>query len=254
VYAIFKRELHYFYNSVTAYVVTTVFLFSAGWFFYTLVGYFDLVSKQAMQNPYLARQLNLTEGVLQPFFGNLAIVLIFVLPLLTMRLLAEERRSGTAELLFTYPVTDWQVIAGKYLATVVVFLAMLALTLLFPLILKRYSTPEVGAVFSGYLGLALMGMAFIAMGLFFSSLSESQVVAGVITFGAALLFLIVGWIGPLSSSPVVAKLSEQLSILRRLDNFSKGLVDTSDLVFYLNFVALFLFLTARVLDSNRWRA
>ena len=250
--AIYERELSYFFNSIVAYVVITIFVLLGGYFFYNLVAFFNMLSIQVMQNPLAAKQLNITEGVLEPLFGNLSIVMLLIMPLLTMRLLAEERKTGTAELLFTYPISDWDAILGKYLATLTVFGTMLGLTALFPLLLTKYATPEWGPVFTAYLGLLLLGMAFIAMGLFFSSLSDNQLIAGMLTFGFALLFLIIGWITPFVSANVAAVVT-QLSILEHFNNFAKGIVDTNDVVYYLNFSLFFLFLCSRVLESNRWR-
>jgi ABC-2 type transport system permease protein len=130
---------------------------------------------------------------------------------------------------------------------------MLGITVLFPLILKKYGSPEPGPIFSGYLGLFLMGMAFISMGLFFSSLGENQIVAGISTFGFGLLFLILGWITPFVST-TFGKVLNQLSILEHFNSFSKGIIDTNDVIYYLNFSAFFLFLSSRVLESNRWRS
>jgi len=251
--AIYRRELSFFFSSIIAYVVLTIFLLIAGYFFYNLVAYFNLISIQAMQQPFLARQLSLTEGVFQPLFGNLSIVLLLILPLLTMRLLSEERKSGTAELLFTYPISDWDAILGKYFAALTVFGTMLLLTLVYPLLLSKYADPEPGPILSGYLGLFLLGTAFIAMGVFFSSLGENQIVSGITTFGFGLFFLIIGWVSPFVS-PTMAKIVGQLSILEHLDNFSKGIIDTNDIVYYLNFSVFFLFLSSRVLESNRWRS
>jgi ABC-2 type transport system permease protein len=129
---------------------------------------------------------------------------------------------------------------------------MLAMTLLYPLILAHYAQPEAGPIVTGYAGLALMGLAFIAMGLFFSSLGDNQLVAGVATFGFGLLFLLIGWVSPFVP-PGVAAVIEQLSLLEHFTGFARGTVETNDVVFYACFVAFFLFLTARVLDSNRWR-
>ncbi|MCK4774995.1 MAG: ABC transporter permease [Candidatus Krumholzibacteria bacterium] len=251
-FAIYQRELGYFYNSIVAYVVIMIFVLLGGWFFYNLLAYFNMVSIQMMQNPLGAGQLSVTEAVLQPLFGNLSIVMLLIMPLLTMRLLSEERRSGTAELLFTYPISDWDVVLGKYFATLTVFASMLAITMVYPLLLMRYLSPEWGAIFSAYLGLLLLGMAFVAMGLFFSSLSENQIVAAILTFGLALFFLIIGWITPFVSSNVAAVV-RQLSIIEHFDSFSKGVIDTNDVIYYLNFSAFFLFLCSRVLESNRWR-
>lgn len=251
--AIYRRELAYFFNSPVAYAVITVFLLSSGYFFYNLLAYFNLVAIQVMQNPLTAGTLNLTAGVVQPLFGNIAGILLLILPLLTMRLLSDERRTGTAELLFTFPISDWDAILGKYLATLTVYVVMLGLTVLYPLLLYKYSTPELGPIITGYLGLTLIGAAFIAMGLFFSSLGESQLVAGVSTFGCGLLFLLIGWITPFVS-PAMASVLNQLSILEHFDSFSKGILDSNDVTYYVLFVVFFLFLSSRVLDSNRWRS
>ncbi|HEU4366254.1 MAG TPA: ABC transporter permease [Candidatus Krumholzibacteria bacterium] len=251
--ALFRRELAYYFQSAVAYAAIAVFVLLSGYFFYNLLGYFNLTSIQAMQNPMQARSLSLTTSVLQPLFGNMSAVLLLLLPLLTMRLFAEERRSGSAELLFTYPVSDWDVILGKFFAASAVYAVMLAMTLPCVALLYHFSTPETGAVASGYLGLLLMGLTFIAMGVFFSSLSDSQLVAGAATFGCGLLLLIVGWITPFVAPGVGAVLNE-LSIVRHLDGFSRGVIDTNDLVFYANITFFFLFLCARVLDSARWRS
>jgi ABC-2 type transport system permease protein len=251
--AIYRKELSFFFNSIIAYVVLMIFLLVAGYFFYNLLAYFNLVSIQAMQNPLLAQKLSITEGILTPLFGNISIVLLLILPLLTMRLLSEERKSGTAELLFTYPISDWDVLLGKYFATLTVFAAMIGCTILYPLLLGRFADIEIGPLASSYLGLFLLGMSYISMGLFFSSISENQIVAGVLTFGFGLLFLIIGWATPFVS-PWLAQVIGQLSILEHLDNFTKGVIDTNDIVFYLCFTSFFLFCSSRVLESNRWRS
>jgi len=251
--AIYRRELGYFYNSIVAYIVTVVFVLLAGYFFYNLLAFFNLSSIQVMQNPVAAQQMSLTESVLQPLFANMSVVLLLIVPMITMRLLSEERKMGTAELLFSYPISDWDAILGKYFAAVTVLAGMIVITLAYPLLLHRYADPEWGAVFTGYAGLLLLGMAYAAMGLFFSSISENQIVAGVLTFGISLLFVIIGWIVPFVSAPT-ARVISQVSVLEHFSGFSKGIVDSNDVVYYLNFSALFLFLCSRVLESNRWRS
>lgn len=253
VWAIYRRELAYFFNSPVAYAVITVFLLLGGYYFYNLLAYFNLASIQAMQSTINPQGLGITTNVIRPLFGNFSVVLLLILPLLTMRVLSEERRSGTAELLFTFPISDWDAILGKYLATGTVYAVMLAMTGVFPLLLGYFATPEVGPIVSGYLGLFLMGMSFVAMGMFFSSLGESQLVVGVMTFGCGLLFLMIGWITPFVS-PVTASVIGQLSILEHYANFAMGIIDSNDVVYYINFSAFFLFLCARVLESNRWRS
>jgi ABC-2 type transport system permease protein len=250
--ALYRRELSYYFQSPVAYAVITVFLLLCGYFFYNLLGYFNLASIQAMQNAMQARSLSLTASVLSPFFANASSILLLMLPLLTMRLFAEERRSGSAELLFTYPVTDWHVIMGKFAAAVTVLAVMLFSTIPCPALLYHFASPEAGPIASGYLGLFLLGVSFIAMGLFFSALGDSQLVAGALTFGCGLLFLVIGWITPFVPGPAAAVLDE-LSMVRHLDAFSRGVIDTNDLVYYLNLTAFFLFMCARMLDSARWR-
>ena len=129
-----------------------------GYFFYNLLGYFNLASIQAMQNPAAGQALNATEAVVRPLFGNITVISILILPLLTMRLLSEERKSGTSELLFTYPISDWDVILGKYLATLAAFTVMLALTSLYPMLLYKYSSPEPGPILAGYFGLFMFAL------------------------------------------------------------------------------------------------
>ena len=251
--ALYRRELSYYFQSPVAYAVTTLFLLLSGYFFYNLLGYFNLESMRAMQSPMQAGLLSLTSSVLAPLFGNMSSVLLLMLPLLTMRLFSEERRSGSAELLFTYPVSDTQVILGKFLAAVTVHAVMLAMTFPFMTLLYHFANPETGPILSGYLGLFLMGVAFVAMGLFFSALSESQLVAGAMTFGCALLFLVIGWMTPFVSGATAAVLA-QLSMVKHLDGMARGVIDSNDLVFYLNLTVFFLFMCARVLDSARWRS
>lgn len=252
-FAIYRRELAYYFQSPVAYAVLAIFLLLAGYFFYNLLGYFNIASMQAMQNPVEARSLSLTTSVLQPLLGNLSSVLLLLLPLLTMRLFAEERRSGAAELLFTFPVSDASVIVGKFAAAVTVYAVMLAMTLPYPALLFHFGNPEPGPIVSGYLGLFTMGVAFVAMGTFFSALGDSQLVAAAATFACGLLFLVIGWMTPFVSATMGAIL-EQLSIVHHLDGFARGIVDTNDLVYYAGLVVFFLFLCARVLDSARWRS
>ena len=253
VIALFRRELSYYFRSPVAYAVITLFLLLSGYFFYNLLGYFNLESLRTMQSPMQSRMLSLTSSVLAPLFGNMSSVLLMMLPLITMRVFAEERRSGSAELLFTYPISDAQVILGKFLAALTVHVVLLAMTLPYAALLFYFADPEVGPILSGYLGVFLLGTSFLAMGIFFSALGDSQLIAGALTFGCALLFLVIGWITPFVDGSVAAVLS-QLSMVKHLDAMARGVIDTNDVVFYLNLTAFFLFLCARVLDSAHWRS
>ena len=251
--SIYKHELKYYFNSLTAYVTMGVFLLISGYFFYSIFRYYNLLSFQASRNPIIAGNLNLTDGILRPLFGNISIILLLLLPLLTMRLLAEEKKQGTFELLLTYPVRDWEAVVGKFLAAVSMFAVMLICTLLFPLLLVLFSDPEPGPIISGYLGLFLMGCTFISIGTFFSSLTSNQLVAGVAAFGVGLFFLIIGWAVPFVG-PRFAGLLGEFSLLQHFESFSKGVIDTRDVSYYLFMTFFFLFLTLRSLESTRWRS
>jgi ABC-2 type transport system permease protein len=250
---IYRKELQYYFQSITAYVMIGLFLALSGYFFYSIFRYYNYLSYQAGRDPYLAGSLNLIEGVMRPLMGNISVVLLFALPLLTMRLLAEEKKQGTFELLLTYPLGDLSVIMGKYLAALSVFAVMLAGSLLYPLLLAIYSNPEPGPIVTGYLGLFLMGTSFVAMGIFFSSITSSQIVAGAATFGVSLFFLIIGWSAPFVG-PTFSKVLEQCSILEHYDTFAKGIINLQDVTYYLFLTVFFLFMTLRSLESSHWRS
>lgn len=252
-YAIYKHELKYYFQSVTAYVTMAIFLALSGYFFFSIFRFYNMLSFQASRNPYYAGSLNITDGILRPLFGNISIILLLVLPLLTMRLLAEEKKQGTFELLLTYPIRDFEAVGGKFFAAATAFAAMLGGTLLYPLLLSVLSNPEPGPIVSGYLGLFLVGCTFISIGIFFSSLTSNQLVAGVTAFGVALFFLIVGWAVPFAG-PRFAGILAQFSLLQHFEGFSKGVIDTQDISYYLFLMLFFLFLTLRSLESTRWRS
>ncbi|MBI5182275.1 MAG: ABC transporter permease subunit [Nitrospirae bacterium] len=254
-YLIFKKELNSYFYSPIAYVVITIFLIITGYFFYTFFATFSAVSFNAQIDPAMARQynlLNITESVVRPLFGNISIWMLFLMPLLTMRLFAEEKRSGTIELLLTYPVRDIEVVLGKFAACLGIFAIMLLFTFIYPVMIKIYGRPELGPIITGYIGLFLMGAAFISFGIFASSLTENQVVAAVLSFGVLLLFWIIGYSIGFVSPPLVSVLS-YIALTQHLEGFAKGVIDSGDVIYYLNFIMLCLFLTLRALESKRWR-
>jgi ABC-2 type transport system permease protein len=172
--------------------------------------------------------------------------------MLTMRLFAEEKKSGTIELLLTYPERDGEVLLGKYLAALALFAVLLALTLVYPGLVSAFTRVEWGPVLTGYLGLLLTGATFLAVGVLVSSLTENQIVAGFGAFGILLAFWIVGWGAEWASGNLRAVL-QYVSIPEHIDGFSRGVIDTKDVVYYLSAIGLALFLTLRSLDSKRWR-
>lgn len=255
--ALLRKELTIYFATPIFYITGFFFLVLAGYFFYSNVLVYNLVSFQAAQqagNPQVAAQLNPQMMVFRPLLGILAIILIFLVPFLTMRLLAEEKRSGTAELLFTYPLTDWAVIWGKFLAALLVFFLLVAFTASYAVLFGTIARLDWGAVGSGYLGLVLLGACCLALGLFASSLTENQIVAGVAGFAMLLLFWIIGSVQELGMSGGPASFCRSLSLLDHYENFIRGVIDTRDLVYCLSFIYFFLFLTKRQLESRRWRA
>ncbi len=251
IWPIFKKEMRLYFTSPVAYVVFTIFLVIAGYFFYSIFAFFTLASMQAAMNPQMARDLNVTDSVLRPLFSNISVILLLLMPMVTMRLFAEERRAGTIELLLTYPVRDGAVLAGKYLAALALYTIMLALTLLYPGMLFYFARMEWGPLATGYLGLLLMGAMFLAVGVFASSLTENQIIASITTFGILLIFWVLGWSADYAGG-VWGRILSHLSILEHNDSFAKGVLDTKDIIYYLDFTALALFLTLRSLESRRW--
>jgi ABC-2 type transport system permease protein len=249
---VFKKEMRLYFTSPVAWVVFTIFLLIAGYFFYSIFAFFTLASMQSAMNPQMGRDLNVTDSVMRPLFSNISVILLLLMPLVTMRLFAEERRSGTIELLLTYPVRDGAVLAGKYLAALGLYAIMIGLTLLYPGIVVYFARLEWGPILTGYLGLLLMGATFIAVGVFASSLTENQIVAAITTFGALLIFWILGWSADYAGG-TAGKVMQFLSILEHNDSFSKGVLDTKDVLYYLNFTVLALFLTLRSLEARRWK-
>ena len=251
VWPIYKKELRLYFTSPVAYVILAIFLLIAGYFFFSIFSFFTRASMQMAMNPQMGRDLNVTDSVLRPLFSNVSVILLLLMPLVTMRLFAEERRSGTIELLLTYPVRDGAVLVGKYLAAFTMYGVMLLGTLAYPIMLISFSRVEWGPLLTGYLGLLLMGAMFLGVGLFASSVTENQVVAALITFGILLMFWIIGWTAEFAGGPLGAVLTH-LSILEHNDTFAKGVLDTKDIIYYVNFTVLALFLALRSLESRRW--
>ena len=241
-WALYKKELRTYFASPLFYVVSAVFLCLCGFYFYSDLYYFI----------QFGFGVNILENFFQLLFVDMRLVMLLTVPLLTMRLLAEERRLGTIELLYTYPLRDGEILAGKFLACLTVFGVMLGSTALYPVYLFTIQPYEWVPVLAGYLGLALLGTVFIACGLFISSLTESQVVAGVGSIGLLLLFWIMSW-NEAASSDQVMQVVKALSMFDHFFNFAKGMVDSGDAFYYIFFASFFCVLTLRSMESRRWR-
>lgn len=252
VWPIFKKEMRLYFTSPIAWVILTIFLLIIGYFFYAIFSFFTLASMQSAMNPAMARDLNVSDSVLRPLFSNMTVILLLLIPLVTMRLFAEERRAGTIELLLTYPVRDGAVLVGKYLAALAMYGLMLACTLVYPILVVYFARVEWGPLATGYLGLLLMGATFLAVGVFASSLTENQIVASIVTFGVLLIFWVIGWSADYAGG-VWGRVLSHLSLLDHFDSFAKGVLDTKDIIYYVDFTIVALFLTLRSLEARRWK-
>jgi ABC-2 type transport system permease protein len=252
IWAVCKKEIKSYFTSPIAYVAITVFLVLVGFFYYSLIWWFNSQSMQMARNPYYFQQVNINQMVFSPLFHNISIILLLMIPLLSMRLLAEEKKIKTDELLFTSPLSVNQIILGKYLASLFVLLIMLLLVGILTFFTFIYGNPELKPILVGNLGLFLMGAAFMAVGIFFSSLTENQIVAAVLTFGALLLFWVLNW-ASYSAGGFWKDVLNYVSFFQHFDDMTKGILDTTDIVYYLSFIFLGLFLTHSVIQSRRWR-
>jgi ABC-2 type transport system permease protein len=252
VLAIAERELRSYFASPIAYAVIGLFALVFGWMFYAFLRYFIGASMRMGPGGMGQGPININDMLLRPLILQISVVVLFVLPMVTMRTYSEEKRSGTIELLLTSPITDVQIILGKFLGALSLYAAMLLITVPSVVVLFWYGDPDWKPVVTSYVGLLLMGGSFIAFGLFISSLTKNQIVAGVLTFCTLLMLLLVGWlrefVGPVGQAIVGA-----LSVFEHFEDFSKGVLDTKHIVYYLSVITFGLFLTAKSVDSERWR-
>lgn len=245
-WALLRKELRSYFVSPLFYVAAAVFFALSGFFFYTQLVYF-------VQYGF---GVNIIGGFWVAFLAgapySVSMVLLLVVPLLTMRAFAEEKRLGTIEILLTYPLRDGTILAAKYAACAVVLLILLAGTLVYPLLLQRLQPLPWVPLLSGYLGLLLLGASFIACGLFISSLTESQVVAAIGTLGLLLLGWLLTW-NEAATSPTALRVLAQLAMFDHFEPFAHGVIDAGDLGYFVFLCTFFGFLTLRVLESRHWR-
>jgi ABC-2 type transport system permease protein len=250
--AIAHKELRAYFASPIGYIVIGFFALLYGYFYVTMLNYFVRQSMQMAQFGGSPDGMNVNQVMIRPLVQNVTILLLFLMPMVTMRSYAEEKRSGTIELLLTSPLKDIEIILGKFLGALALWGIALAVSLVHIGLLFLYGNPEWKPILTAYLGLLLLGGCFISVGLLISSLTSNQIVAGMATFGVFLLLWIINWIGSFSG-PTIDQLTRYLSIIDHFDDFSKGVLDTSHLVYYVSFIAFGLFLTAKSVDSERWR-
>ena len=252
--AIAGREIRSYFSAPVAYVLLAVFLALAGYFFYALLLAFNqtLQIYTMMRNPQMLERFNLNEMVIGPLLHNMSVLLIFLVPAVTMRMFPEEKHSGTYELLLTAPVRVGEIVVGKFLGGLVLVLLMVALSGVFGALLLVYGNPEVPLMLAGYLGLALMAIAFLAIGTLISSFTDNVVVAYVGTLFALLMLYTIGWLGDTIQGPWGAFIG-YVSITEHFEELSKGLLNTKDLIYFATLVVIGLFLTQRSVESVRWR-
>lgn len=232
--AIAERELKSFFVSTVAWVVAAAFLFLCGYLFAVIL-------------------LNTNEASLRYMISNLSVILLFVAPFLTMRLLAEENRLGTVELLLTNPVRDVEVVLGKFLGVMGFVLVMFAFTLYFPALLFIFGSPDPGPIATGYLGVILQAAAFVSIGLAVSSLTENQIVAAFLAFAVNLVLWLSESISTFLGKPL-SDVMRYLSVTSHFQDFSRGVIDSSHVIYFLSVVAAALFVTYLSLQTRRWRA
>lgn len=232
--AVAWKEIQVYFSSPTAYIVGMMFLALTGFFF-----------ARGLGGP-------LPEASLADFFQGATIILLLLAPALTMRLMAEEQKLGTIELLLTSPVGDWEIVIGKYLASLAILVGTVAFTLYYTILLFVFANPDPGPIYAGYLGLFLYGAAALSVGLLASTLTSNQIVAAVVATGILLVLystdFATGAVGGTASTVLSG-----MSIRSHFDDFDRGIIDTKHVVYYLSFTAFFLFLAIRALESRRWR-
>lgn len=255
-YAVYRKEMSHYFVSPVAYIIVAVFLILTAYFFNRLMA---VIIQEAFQASFEEGQFggaafDVPSLVMRNFFGVLSTLLLFLTPMLTMSVYAEERRRGTMELLMTSPLTDLEIVLGKFFASLTLLVIMLLPTAFGFAYMLHHAEPTAPwrVLGSEYLGVLLLGAALLALGSFFSSVTESQLIAAMLSFGAILLLWVLDF-GAQAGSSAWASGLEYLSVFRHYDDFTRGVIDTSNLIFYLSFIFLGIFLTVRSVDSMRWR-
>ena len=247
-----RKELSSYFVSPIAYVLLALWAFIFGYFFWVEVGGFMKYSSEMMMQGQMY-PMNLNEQIIRPLLQNVAVIGLFFVPMITMRLFAEEKRSGTIELLVTTPVRDLEIIVGKWMAAMSLYCCMLLFTVVHFLFLFKYGNPDWKPMAIAYLGLLLEAGVMLAIGEFISSITKNQIIAGASTFAVLILLWVLGWVSSYESATWATVLS-YMSLTTHSESFMRGVIDSKDAIFYVTVIFLGLFFTARSLDSLRWRA
>src|SRR3954463_1891343 len=252
IFAIYRKELRTYFTSPVAYGLMAFFALLSGYFFYIYVAMF--VSR-SMESQMMGRgfPMDVNEWVVRPALMNVSVIGLFLIPLITMRVFAEEKSRGTIELLATSPVRDYEIILGKWLASFTLYAAILAVSMINICMLYLYGKPDFSPILTGYLGLLLQGGTLLAIGTFISTTTRNQIVAAFATFAVCLILWVLDWVSSYETA-AWAKVVAYMSVITHFEPFAKGVIDTKDVIFYLSMIFFSLFLTARSLESLRWRA
>jgi ABC-2 type transport system permease protein len=249
-----RKEMRSYFASPVAYLLLTMFAFIFGWFFWNILGYFVSMGVASMQRGQMM-PMNINEEVIRPLLANVGVIGLFFIPLITMRLFAEEKRTGTIELLVTSPVTDMEVILGKWFAAMLLYGCMLLVTALNFAFLFKYGHPDWKPLVIGYLGLYLQAGALLAVGTFISTLTKNQIIAGAVTFAVCLMLWVLEWVsGGGFETAKWAQVLSYMSVISHYESFAKGMLSSKDTVYYVTLIFFGLFLTARSMESLRWRS
>jgi ABC-2 type transport system permease protein len=252
IWVICEKELKSYFSSPIAYLLLTIYAFIFGYFFWNMLGYFVLMGMESQMRGQ-SFPMNVNEQVIRPLLSNINVIGLFLIPIITMRLFAEEKRTGTIELLATSPITDMEIIIGKWLSALLMYCSLLAFTALNLIFVFRYGNPDWKPVAIGYLGLILEAGGLLALGTFISTTTKNQIIAAAVTFAVSLTLFVLDWSAGFETA-TWAQVLAYLSITRHFESFAKGLIDSKDAIYYLSTIVLGLFLTARSLESLRWRS
>jgi len=249
---IYWKEIRSYFVSPIAYILLTMFALIFGFFFWNALGYFVLMGMEEQMRGQ-AFPMNLNEQIIRPLLSNASVIGLFFIPMITMRLFAEEKRSGTIELLATSPVRDIEVIIGKWLAALSLYACMLLFTAINFAFLFKYGNPDWKPLAIGYLGLLLQAGGLLAIGTFISTLTKNQIIAGAATFGVCLMLWVLEWVSGYETA-TWAQVLAYMSVITHFQSFAKGVLEIKDAIFYLTVIFLGLFFTSRSMESLRWRS
>jgi ABC-2 type transport system permease protein len=246
------KEIKSYFSSPIAYLLMTIFAVIFGYFFFSAAAYFVQASMQSQMQGQ-SQPMNVNDFIIGPLLGNASVVGLFLIPMISMRLFAEEKRQGTIELLMTSPIHDWEIIVGKWLGALIMYACVIGISGLNVALLFAYGKPDWRPILIGYLGLLLQGGCLLAIGTFISTTTSNQIIAGGATFAVCLLLWVLDWVSSYEQA-AWAKVIAYCSVLTHFEPFSKGVVDSKDVIFYLSMIFFGLFLTQRSLESLRWRS